>query len=320
MVDPRSTLTIDATCPPDVWRSRYPEWIEGGFSACVVTAGGGSTLSALTGVAETLRIIESDDRLLLAETADDLRTAHESGRLGVVLQFQSPVPFGYEISNVTVFHKLGLRMVGLAYNRRNPIGDGCEEPSDAGLSTLGRQVVAEMTRLGMLVDFAHTGWRTCADALAHAGGPCIASHSNAHAVHAHPRNLPDEILRGIAASGGVIGMNGFPAFVSAARQSTLDQFIDHIVHIDSLVGGGHVGLGLDYSTITQGEYDEMIAGGDWSADNYPPPPWLYPQEIESPRTISALADRLSERGYADDEIRGVLGENWMRLFERVWAA
>lgn len=319
MIDPRSTLTIDATCPPDVWRSRYPEWIEGGFSACVVTAGGGSIENALAGVSETLRIIESDDRLMLAENADDLRAAHAQNRLGVVLQFQSPVPFGYDLSSVRIFHKLGLRVVGLAYNRRNPIGDGCEEPVDAGLSIFGRQVVTEMTRLGILVDFAHTGWRTCADALAQSDGPCISSHSNAHAVHAHPRNLPDDIIRGIAESGGVIGMNGFPAFVSDAPQSTLDQFIDHIVHVDALVGSGHVGLGLDYSTITDGEYNEMIASGDWSPENYPPPPWQYPKGIESPRTISALADRLSKRGYADDEVRGVLGDNWMRLFERVWS-
>lgn len=319
MNDSRSTLIIDGTCPPDQWIPHYDRWIDGGFSGCVVTAGGGSTERALAGVGNTLRSVDRDDRLLLAKTAEDLRTAYATSRLGVVLQFQSTVPFGYDLDLVAAFAELGLRVVGLAYNRRSPVGDGCEEPSDAGLSLFGRRVVAEMNRVGILVDFAHTGWRTCADALEHSTGPCISSHSNAHAIRAHPRNLPDSIITGIADSGGVIGMNGFPAFVSGDPQPSLDQFIDHIVHIDSLVGSGHVGLGLDYSTVTQVEYDELIESGDWSPESYPPPPWRYPSGIESPRTITALSDRMGERGFTDDEIAGVLGLNWMRVFEEAWS-
>lgn len=317
-MSPPSSLIIDGTCPPDTWVPGYRDWIAGGFSGCVVTAGGGSTERAHSGIDEKLELIANDPSLLLVDGAADLRTAHQTGKLGVVLQFQSTTPFGTDPDLVEVFWKRGIRMAGLAYNRRCPVGDGCEESPDRGLTNFGRRVVAEMNRVGMLVDFAHTGWRTSTDALDVSAVPCIASHSNAFAVREHPRNLPDPLITRIAASGGMIGVNGFPAFVAADAKPTLDDFVDHIVHIDTLVGSGHVGLGLDYSSITQPEYDDMIAGGDWSPENYPPPPWRYPSGIENPRTIDTLTRRLSERGYSDHEIAGILGENWLRLFEAVW--
>lgn len=314
----RDALIIDATCPPDLWVPGYADWLDGGFSACALSVGGGTVGGAVAALGAAYRMVRNDPRLTQVQSAQDIREAHRSGRLGVLLHFQSTRALDYEPDLVEVYQRLGVRMMGLAYNRRNPLCDGCEEPSDAGLSILGRRMIAEMNRTGILVDFAHTGWRTCAEALEVSTAPCVASHSNAHAVKAHRRNLPDEIIRGIAASGGVIGMNGFPAFVSPDPAPTLDQFIDHIVHIDSLVGSGHVGLGLDYCTITTAEYQEMIDSGAWSPENYPPPPWNYPAGITTPRTIGALADRMDERGYSETEIRGVLGENWMRLFERMW--
>ncbi len=314
-----NALIIDGTCPGETWQARYQDWIDGGFSACALSVGGsGSGSQAMTGLAGVYRTIREDPRLVLALSADDIRRAHASGQLAVLLHFQGTQELGYDPGLVEVFWRLGLRIMGLAYNRRGPVCDGCEEPSDAGLSKLGREVITEMNRLGMVVDLSHTGWRSCADALAASGDPCIASHSNAHAVQPHPRNLPDDIIRGIAESGGLIGMNGFPAFVSADPAPTMDNLIDHMVHIDSLVGVGHVGLGLDYCEMSDAEYREMIDTGEWTKENYPPPPWNYPAGIETARTIDALAERMSARGYSDTEIHGVLGANWLRLFERMW--
>lgn len=320
MVDIREALLIDATCPPDVWIPQRADWIEGGFSACVVSVGGTSPSAALARTGRLLRVIEEDPRLVQVTDAAGIRAAARAGLLGVMLHFQSTAPFGDELANIQAFQRLGIRMVGLAYNRRNLVCDGCEEPADAGLSIYGQAMIAEMNRVGILVDFAHTGWRSSREALTASTKPCIASHSNAHAVHAHPRNLPDDVIAGIADSGGIIGVNGFPAFVSTESRPTLDSFIDHIVHIDTLVGSGHVGLGMDRSTITTEEYGEMIADGDWSADNYPPPPWHWPTGLETARSMRPLVDRLGERGYRDDEIVGVLGGNWARLFDKVWGA
>jgi membrane dipeptidase len=248
----------------------------------------------------------------------DLRAAKDAGELAVILHFQGTGPLEYEPALVEAYWRLGVRVVQLAYNRRNPLCDGCEEPADAGLSVLGRRMIAELNRVGILVDVSHTGVRSSLEAIEASSAPCVASHANAFAVHAHPRNLPDELIKAVAESGGVIGLNGYPAFVSGDVQPTLDQLIDHAVHIESLVGPGHVGLGLDYYEMARGEYDRWVAAGLWSPENYPPPPYEYPAGIERPSGLPALTARLFERGFDEEGVRGILGENWLRVYEQVW--
>jgi membrane dipeptidase len=258
--------------------------------------------------------------LRLATSVADVRAAKAADDLAVILHFQGAEPLEYEPALVEVYWRLGVRVLQLAYNRRNPFCDGCEEPHDAGLSVLGRRLIAEMNRVGMLVDVSHTGVRSSLEAVAASKAPCIASHSNAAAVHRNRRNLPDELIRAIAESGGVIGMNGFPSFVAASDRPSLDQFIDHMVYIDSLVGPGHVGIGLDYYDGNRADYEALLASGVWSAENYGPPPYHYPAGLERPDGLPALTARLLERGYTEDAVRGILGENWLRVYEKVWAS
>jgi membrane dipeptidase len=236
----------------------------------------------------------------------------------LILHFQGTEALEYEPGLLEVWWRLGVRVVQLAYNRRNPFCDGCEEPEDGGLSTLGARLVSELNRLGMLIDISHTGTRSALEAIEASAAPVVASHANALAVHASRRNLPDELIRAIAESGGVIGMNAFPFFVGPGDPPTLDQLIDHVEYIDALVGPGHVGLGLDYYEMTRASYDAYVAAGIWSPENYPPPPYEYPAGIERPSGLPALTGRLLERGYDEQAVRGILGENWLRVYGEVW--
>jgi membrane dipeptidase len=283
-----------------------------------VSVGSGEVREAIVNVGRYLRLIRESPTLRLATSAGDIRSAKAEGQLAVGLHFQGVEALEYDLDLPEVFWRLGVRVIQLAYNRRNPFCDGCEEPRDAGLSILGRKLVAELNRLGVLIDVSHTGWKSSLDAVDVSDAPCIASHSNAHAVHPSPRNLPDELIVAIAQSGGVIGMNGFPSFVAMSDRPTLDEFIDHMVYIDALVGSGHVGLGIDYYDGGRAEYDVLIASGMWNAETYRPPPFHYPAPIERPSGLRALTERLSARGYAESEIKGILGENWLRVYERVW--
>jgi membrane dipeptidase len=271
-------------------------------------------------IADALRMARETPGLRLATSVADIRAAKAAGDLAVVLHLQGAEPLEYEPELVEVYWRLGVRVLQLAYNRRNPFCDGCEEPGDAGLSVLGRRMIAEMNRVGMLVDVSHTGVRSSLEAVDASSAPCIASHSNAAAVHKNPRNLPDDLIKAIAASGGVIGMNGFPSFVAASDRPTLDQFIDHMVYIDSLVGPGHVGIGLDYYEGSRADYDTLLASGVWKAENYGPPPYHYPAGLDRPDGLPALTARLLERGYREDALRGILGENWIRVYDQVWAS
>ncbi|MGX7678584.1 dipeptidase [Jatrophihabitans sp. DSM 45814] len=312
-------IVVDGTCPGPHWRANLETWLAGGATSCVVSIGASQAPEgALYDIADTYRFIHSDSRLRLATSVSDIRAAKAAGQLAVVLQFQGTEPIAYEPALIEAYWRLGVRIVQLAYNRRGPVCDGCEEPNDAGLSVLGRRVIGELNRVGIVVDISHTGMKSARQAVDLSTSPVIASHSNAAAVHQNQRNLTDDVIRAIAGSGGVIGINGWPSFVSAAGSPTLDEYIDHMVYIGALVGLEHVALGLDYWNGTRAQYDEHIASGTWHPDNYPPPPWPYPQGIGDASGFPRLTERLLERGFAASDVRAILGENWLRVYGKVW--
>jgi membrane dipeptidase len=314
-------IIVDGTCPGGQWRANVDTWLSGGTTCCVLSAGSPfGAMGALYDIADAYKFIRQREELRLATTVEQIREAKASGQLAVVLQFQGTQPIEYETALIEAYWRLGVRVVQLAYNRRSPVCDGCEEPNDAGLSVFGRRVVAELNRLGMVVDVSHTGIRSSLEAIELSTAPVIASHSNAASVHQNQRNLPDDLIRAIASSGGTIGMNGWPSFVSADPRPTLDQYIDHMSYIADLVGCEHVALGVDYWNGTQAEYDKHIADGTWHPDNYPPPPWPYPAGMEDASGLPRLTSRMLERGFGPDDVRGILGENLLRVYEKVWTS
>jgi membrane dipeptidase len=316
-----AAIVVDGCCPGEWWQEQYPTWLAGGANACVVSVAAWEscrdTMGQLGGM---YRLIRERSELVLATEVADIRNAKRAGQLAVILHFQGTHPFEYDAHLVEVYARLGVRVVQLTYNVRSPVGDGCEEPSDAGLSRFGRKVVAELNRTGIVVDVSHTGARTSLDAVQASTSPCIASHSNALAIHASRRNISDELIRAIAASGGVIGANGYGAFLDAAGKPTLDQFIDHMAHVADLVGPAHVGIGLDYTTPNPpiAVYEQLIQDGHWAPESYPPPPWHYPTALDDATGLPALTERLLQRGFSEQHIRGILGENWLRVFDTVW--
>ncbi len=316
-----SATVIDGTCPGEHWREAFSSWSSGGASACVVSVasleGCRATLDRL---GEVFRLVRDRAELCLATDTETIRAARRDGKLAVILHFQGTGPFEDDLGLAEIYWRLGVRVVQLAYNVRALAGDGCEEPGNAGLSRFGRQLVAELNRLGIVVDVSHTGPASSLDAVEASTAPVIASHSNAAAVHPSRRNLKDDLIRALADSGGVIGINGYPAFVADSATPTLDQYIDHMAYIADLVGPAHVGIGLDYTTrdLPMAEYDHLINSGQWTRESYPPPPWHYPSGLDDASGLPNLTRRLRERGFGEHDVRGILGENWLRVFDAVW--
>jgi len=312
-------LIIDAAAP--LFRSRWSDWCDVGAAAVLATVAlEDDTAGAVTKLVDWLRFVrEHDDQLVLAEHGSDIRLAADVGKTAVVLHFQSSRPLGYDPGLVELFHRIGVRVTQIAYNVRGPLGDGCLEPSDGGLSRLGTSVIQEMNRVGMVVDLSHAGPRTSLQAIETSSRPVICSHSNARTVCDHPRNLADELIRAVAASGGVIGVNAFPAFVkSGDTQPSVDDLLEHIEYIASLVGIEHAGLGLDFFEASTDEYARMIAIGLWSRDQYPPPPYRYPLGIAGPKDIPAIAAGLRGCGFRTQDVALVMGGNFLRVFGAVW--
>lgn len=199
-----------------------------------------------------------------AAVPDDIVAAKKQGRHclyfsgnGVPLT-QQWVSVEDELRYIRIFFQLGIRMMHVTYNRRNMLGDGCAEPSNAGLSDLGRAAIAEMNRVGVIVDVAHSGWQTSLEAAKVSRRPMVASHSGCVAVNRHIRCKPDEVIRAIADTGGYIGICCIPAFLG--RGGDLNAFLGHIDHVARRFGTDHVAIGTDIgymSRTAQQEYKKI---------------------------------------------------------------
>jgi membrane dipeptidase len=253
----------------------------------------------------------------LATTAADFRQAKRDGVLAIGLHFQGGNPIEADLDLIDAFHVLGVRVFQLTYNARNYIGDGCLEVDNAGLSQFGRKVIRRLDERRLVIDISHVGVRTSLEAIDLASRPVVATHANTRAVCESPRNLTDEQIRAVAASGGVIGLCGFPAFVSHGSPPTLEELIDHADYISELVGPQHVGLGLDFAIEDEGDYEYY----GYDPRYYPRPPWTWPTGLDGFFTDAPnITAALRRRGYGDAEVRGILGENFLRVFEHVWGA
>lgn len=250
----------------------------------------------------------------ICESVADIRAAKRNGKLAIGFHLQGTSPLGYDPALIDSWYRLGIRWMILCYNTRNPLGDGCHEPSDAGLSLLGRAFVAECNRVGMMIDVSHAGIRTSLDIIELSEKPVVASHSSARAIKNHERNLTDEQIRAIAAKGGVIGINSIGAFLTDDNSSGVGALTRHIDHIAQLVGPQHVGLGLDvvfYQPFMEKLYD---SGPLMAQRGYPRPPWADVKPEDLPKLVEAL-DR---HGYGEAEILGILGENFLRVAAQNW--
>lgn len=324
----RNAVVVDAVCPL-LQDHRYVDWyVDGGATVAVptvaTTEGAGETLRR---IARWKRTIEGDARLVQVASAAAIEAAKAAGRTGILLHFQGADPVEDDLDLVFAFRDLGVGVIQLCYNVKNRVGDGADERTDAGLSFFGVDLIRRLNEARVVVDCSHTGVRTSLDTVEVSTAPVVISHGNPRALHESRRNLPDDLIRAVARSGGVIGAVGFPGFVSPEPRPTLDRFIDHIAYMADLVGIDHVGLGIDYYLGQSGvapddaarrQYDAWVASGKWRPGTYPPPPHHYPAGIETPRSLPNLTARLRERGFADADVLKILGGNWLRVWRAVW--
>ena len=320
----RQAVVIDA-CAPILRNGDFvPLWHEGGATCALATVAlhDDTRVSTLDAIGRLHAQLKERDDAILALTVDDILTAKADGKLAVITMFQSCGALERNIDMIGLFYHLGVRSMNLAYNHAESTADGCMEPRNGGLTFFGRRVIAEMNRLGVLLDLSHTGIRASLEAMDASSSPVAFTHSNAKAIFDHPRNLTDEQIRACAASGGVIGANGHPAFVKAGTAApSLDDFLAHVEHLVEVAGIDHIGLGLDFShgpgqQMPMERYLRMFADGLWPPGTLPPPPWTYP--IGDARNIGRIAEALSTRGWREGDIRKILGANFLRLFQTVW--
>ncbi len=305
-----------------------------GVTAYAVT--GWMPHASLSGALEGLMfwhlVAREHPKVVVAESAADIRRADDEGRAAFIIAAQGGDFIGDKLHRIEAFYRLGLRILIPAYNATNRICGGCLDRTGAGLTRFGERVVEECNRLGLLMDLSHLGRRASLEIAARSEQPAVFTHSNVKALVDSPRNIDDEQIRACAAAGGVVGLAPFGPFVLKKGQTgwpDLDDFIDHIDHVADLTGStAHIGIGTDMSLGTYPLHGE----DPWGEPDYPPFSDSYSEvvtgDVRSPMRalrdfnsypqVVNLIDRLGERGYAEDDIGRILGENYLRVFEQVW--
>jgi len=264
---------------------------------------------------------------LLIQHIDDIERARRQNKLAVSFHFQGATPFlNYEseapgnIDLVSLYYDLGVRRALLAHNHRNAIADGCKEPDNAGLSIFGKRIVREMARVGMVLDCTHMGERSSLESMELFGKPCVFSHSNAKQVFAHPRNISDQLIKMCAATGGVIGLTGWGPIVNERNESSPEAIANHVYYVADLVGCQHVGIGLDYVYVPELTTKRVKENAELYAPLGSLEQYNYHHEVQRfapPSTFAPLADLLLQK-MSEQEVRGILGENWLRVAQMNW--
>jgi membrane dipeptidase len=332
------TLVIDALGGPGVpgtpeetplSQEAVRDAVASGVTACNVTVGYTDSFEAcVEGIGRWQREIDAHpDAFLRVRSAADLEAARSSRRLGLIFGTQNLAMIGAEASRLRILRDLGVRIVQLTYNLRNLLGDGSIEPADGGISRLGRTVIAGVNDLRLVLDLSHGGYRTISEAIAASTRPCAISHTGCAALNSHPRNVPDAVLRALAAKGGMAGIYFMP-FLRAQGQQIADDVIRHLEHAIDVAGEDHVGVGTDGNispTILTPEVRrahredvERRKKAGIAAPNEDPEVFLFAPDLNTPRRFETLALLLSRRGHKDGRIAKLLGENFARLFREVW--
>ena len=281
-----------------------PRLLEGGVTAQIFACFVRQRFLPSDATNEALRLIdtfyrsveENPDRLLLATRAADVERAKAEGKVAGVLSLEGAEALEGDLAVFRSLYRLGVRALGLTWNWRNHAADGLgESRTGGGLTEFGVALVREANRLGVILDIAHLAPAGVRDVLALSEAPVIASHANARALCDNPRNLTDEQLEGIAASGGLVGVAYVPSFLSQdAQAASRERVLDHIDYLAKTIGVDHVGLGSDFDG-----FNGVLPG------------------LEDASCLPALTSGLVARGYTDEKASKILGSNWLRVFRQV---
>jgi membrane dipeptidase len=267
-------------------------------------------------------ISQNSDRGLLATTVADIELAKQTGREAIIFGPQNTEFIGTDLDKLTAAYELGVRVLQLTYQRQNWVGAGCGEANDAGLSTFGRALVREIDALGVVVDLSHCGANTSAQAIELSANPVIFSHAHPYAATPHIRAKQDDLLRALAARGGVIGITALSAFLAdpaePRRRPGLEAFERHMAYLLKLIGEDHVGIGLDFDETNTPEkfaaarrdHPELDTGFGWDDKRI----WDLTHAGETANVTRVLVSM----GLSDEAILKILGGNFLRVFGQVW--
>lgn len=257
------------------------------------------------------------------KTGGDVRLARKTDRTAIFFGFQNPSPIEDDIGLVEICHMLGARFMQLTYNNQSLLATGCYEAEDTGITRMGKQVIKEMNRVGLVVDMSHSAERSTLDAIDVSERPIAITHANPHFWHAALRNKSDEVLKALGQSGGMLGFSLYPHHLKGKTDCTLQDFCEMIAKTAELMGAENLGLGSDLcqdqpDSIVEwmrvGRWTKEIDYGEGSASDAGFPPM--PEWFQDNRDFGNIEQGLKDVGFSEIETAGIMGENWLRFYDQ----
>ena len=255
--------------------------------------------------------------------AEDVETANKQNKTAVIFGFQNPSPIEDDIGLVEILHRLGGRFMQLSYNNQSLLATGCYEENDPGITRMGKEVIKEMNRVGMVVDMSHSSERSTFEAIELSSRPIVISHANPSFWHPAKRNKSDEIIKELSNSNGMLGFSLYPHHLNNSSQCSLEDFCSMIARTADLIGIDHIGFGSDLcqdqpDSIVEwmrvGKWTKEIDYGEGSASN-PGFPDM-PDWFRDNRDWHNIIEGLKKHGFSNDEINKIKGENWLSFFRK----
>ena len=254
--------------------------------------------------------------------ANDIEKAAKEGKRAIILNFQDLQHIGNNIDLIDQFYMMGFRIYQLTYNMKNQVGTGCTARRDKGLTEFGISVVERINNLGGIVDVSHCGLQTSSDAVEHSKTPIIASHTFSRDFHEHDRGKTDEILQAIVEKGGYLGIAAVAGFISKKAQPTIEDWLDHVDYAVKLVGIDNVGIGTDYYGFSLPDplaekFDDMMRELLGFREEHGALFMLKLKGFENYMKFPAFIEGLVNRGYSDQEIAKLAGQNFLKVFRKI---
>ena len=261
------------------------------------------------------------DLIMKGQWASDIDKARETGRTAVFFGFQNPSPIEDDIGLVEIVHTLGARFMQLTYNNQSLLATGCYEAEDMGITRMGKQVIKEMNRVGLVVDMSHSADRSTIEAADLSERPIAITHANPHEWSPALRNKKEDVIRAVTQNGGMMGFSVYPHHLKGKGDCTLESFCQMIADTTEKYGAEHLGIGTDLcqdqpDSIVEwmrvGRWTKEIDYGEGSASNAGFPPM--PSWFEDNRDFGNIEQGLRDVGMNDAEVAGIMGKNWHRFF------
>ena len=254
---------------------------------------------------------------------DDVRKAHSEGRTAIFFGFQNCSPIEDNIGLVEVCHQLGARFMQLSYNNQSLLATGCYEEDDPGITRMGRQVIREMNRVGLVVDMSHSARRSTLEAIEISERPIAITHANPAFWFTALRNKSDDVLKALAESGGMLGFSMYPHHLKGKSDCLLEDFCSMIARTAEMIGVEHIGFGSDLCQDQPDSVVEWMRNGTWTKERdfgegsagqagFP----VQPEWFRDNRDFKNILNSLRKTGFSEDEVAQIAGLNWLDFFEQ----